>query len=240
MTATDAGGKSVNFAALFAQVGADVSANSFTAAGNPAPFSCVPFTATLSNGLVQNVSNFTGTVTMGSNFGVFTFNTTLAADGKSFTGTYSNMPSCTGLLLSGTFTGAEVPTTSGSWTGTIQSCNYNPSAGGPCTVFGQAVAFTATLSQNDVTGNVTGSYQSSGAVLGISSGTIAVNPADQDILSGTVWQFTATDTNGKYIVSGGASPSIPAGLDLHGGYTGLVVGPNSTNTGVYGWLSISH
>src|ERR1700694_384822 len=77
MTATDGGGKTIAFAALFAQIGADVSANSFTAAGNPAPFSCTPFTAALSNGLVQNVSTFTGTVTFGNNFGAFTFTATL-------------------------------------------------------------------------------------------------------------------------------------------------------------------
>src|SRR5882724_5072425 len=60
MTATDGGNHSVKFAALFSQTGAVVISNSFSAAGNPAPFACVPFSANLSNGLVQNVSNFTG------------------------------------------------------------------------------------------------------------------------------------------------------------------------------------
>jgi hypothetical protein len=202
MTATDGGGKSVQFAALYNQVGADVTANSFTAAGNPAPFACVPFTAVLSNGLVQNVSNFTGTVTFGNNFGAFTFSATLAQDGKSFTGTYSNMPSCTGLLLSGTFIGAEVPTTTGSWTGTLTPCTVDQQAG-TCTAIQGAAAgtFAASLTQNDSTGNVTGTYQVTG-LPGLTTGTVSVNPPS-DILSGLVWQFSMSDNSGTKGVANG-------------------------------------
>lgn len=236
MTATDGGGHSVQFAALFAQVGADVSANSFSAAGNPAPFSCVPFTATLSNGLVQNVSNFTGTVTFGNNFGDFTFNTTLAADGKSFTGTYANMPSCTGLLLTGTFIGAEVPSISGSWTGTLQPCSLDQTTS-TCTLFGATSGFTASLSQNDATGNVTGNYQAAAGTV-LSSGTISVIPPS-DILSGTLWNFTMTDNNGtKFIACGGCAANT--GLDLKGSLVALIQGePNPPNINYY-WLIASH
>lgn len=240
MTATDGGGKSIQLAALFAQTGAVVTANSFTAFGNPAPFACTPFTATLSSGLVQNVSNFTGTVTFGNNFGAFTFTATLAADGKSFTGTYSNMPSCTGLLLSGTFTGAEVPTASGSWTGTLQACTYDQ-ATGICSTSGVTSPFTAALSQDDVTGNVTGTYQVTG-VTGFSVGTIAVQPPS-DFLSGLTWQFTVSDNSGsKATVCGGCTPGANgtglSGLDLQRNFAGLVaVQPGPAN---YYWMVASH
>lgn len=210
MTAKDAGGKSVQYAALFSQTGSVVTSNSFTAAGNPPPFACVPFSASLSNGQVLNVSNFTGDVIIGNNFGTFNFNATLAADGKSFAGTYSNMPTCSGLLISGTYTGAEVPTTSGSWTGTIQPCAYSQQTA-DCPLFGTAGQITATLSQNDATGNVTGSYQITG-LADFSSGTVSVVPPS-DILSGTVWQFTMQDANGTTFVTYGA-------LDLQGGFIG--------------------
>lgn len=242
MTATDGGGKSIDLAALFAQTGAVVTANSFTAAGTTGPFSCTPFSATLSNGLVQNISNFTGTVTFGGNFGAFTFDTTLTPDGKSFTGTYSNMPSCTGLLLSGTFTGAEVPTTTGSWTGTIQPCQYSQQTG-VCTLSGTTSPITASLTQDDVSGNVTGTFQVT-SVPGFSQGTVAVTPPF-DILSGRFWQFSLTDNSGSIAtVCGGCTPGAngtgTSGLDLNRNFTGLVSVHPVSPTSNYYWITVSH
>jgi hypothetical protein len=216
ITAADAGGSSVPFAALFSQTGSVVTSNSFSATGSLAPFTCVPFTASLSNGQVLNGSNFTGDVVMGGNFGTFSFNTTLSADGKSFTGTFASMPPCTGLLSSGTFTGAEVPTISGSWTGTITPCTFNQQTG-ICTLIQGATpgTLTAALSQNDATGNVTGTYQAAG-IQGLPAGTVAVIPPS-DILSGLYWQFTMTD-------NGGTRVSIVNGkLDMKGGFSGLLL-----------------
>lgn len=230
MTATDAGGKSVQFSALFAQVGADVSANSFTAANDPFPFSCTPFTAALSAGLVQNVSNFTGTITFGNGMGQFSFNTTLAADGKSFSGTYSNMPGCAGLLVgSGTFTGAEVPSTSGTWTGTLQSCLLDQQTG-ICAVFGGAAPVTAVLSQDDVTGNVTGTFTAAN-VPGFTNGVVAVIPPF-DLLSGLRWQFTVTDITGN-------KATVNGSLGLDRTFKGLVLVPSTPND-VYYLLTASH
>lgn len=241
MTATDSGGRSVKFAALYAQVGANVSANSFTSLFD-STFTCTPFSAALSGGLVQNVDNFTGTVTFGGGFGAFTFTTMLAQDGKSFTGTYSNMPGCTGLLPTGAFTGAEVPSTSAVWTGTIQNCTYDQQTG-ICTTAGTTAPFSATLSQNDVTGNVTGNYQVSGAV-GFSSGTVQVRPGI-DILSGLLWEFTITDVSGNTAgVCGGCTPGANgsglSGLDLSGHFEGLVSVQPINQTSTHYWLVASH
>jgi hypothetical protein len=239
MTAADTGNHSEMFSALFAQTGSVVTANSFLAPNNPV--ACTPFSATLSNGSVQNVSNFTGDVTFGNNLGGFTFNTTLAADGKSFTGTYANMPGCAGVLATGTFTGAEVPTTSGTWTGTLQPCNYDQTTG-ICTLVGVTSPLSASLTQNDQTGSVNGTYTVSG-VAGFSSGTISIVPPF-DILSGTLWQFTVNDTTGsKATVCGGctlgANGSGLSGLDLKGDFAGLLT-VGSVGTPTYYWLVASH
>jgi hypothetical protein len=215
MTATDSGAKTVQFAALFSQSGSIVTANSFTAAGNPAPFSCVPFTATLANGQVVDVDNFTGDVVFGNNFGTFSFNTTLKPDGKSSTGTFTNMPPCTGLLASGSYDAAEVPTTTGSWTGTLQPCDIDFATGICAPNANPAGAMTATLSQDDATGNVTGQFTITG-VAGLSAGTVAVLASDQDLLSGTVWQFTMSDASGLAIIVNGT-------LDMKNGFSGVAL-----------------
>jgi hypothetical protein len=200
MTAQDQQGRKVQFAALFNQVGPVVTANSFTAAGNPSPFSCVPFGASLANGLVANVSNFTGSVTLSnasnqSSFGTFAFNTTLNDAGTSFSGTYAGLPGCTGIGATGTFTGAEVPSVTGNWTGTIQQCGSDCSS-----TVGSPTAISFSLTQNDSTGNVTGTYQT--ALAPFTNGSVAINPPT-DILSGLVMQFSMTDANGqKAIVNG--------------------------------------
>lgn len=219
------GSNQAHFAALFNQVGAVVTANSFTAAGNVAPFNCVPFSATLANGNVTG-NNFTGNVTVhyAVNFpsdltptqSTFSFNTTVAADEKSISGSYASLPACTGVGASGTFTGTAIPSTTASWTGTITPCSYD-SQTGVCTDNGAATGMTATLTEDDATGNVSGAYSVSQGLAGWQGGTIAVALADQDILSGFVWQFTLTDaSNTKYVAHGL--------LDLNGGFSGVVAG----------------
>jgi len=219
MTASDSGAASAAFASLFAQTGSVVTSNSFTASGNPAPFACVPFSATLANGQVLNVNNFTGDVNI-TGFATFSFNVTLAADGKSFTGSYANMPPCSGLLSSGTFAGAEIPTASGSWTGTLAPCTLDQQTG-ICTPTGApGGALTASLTQSDLTGNVTGTYQVT-ALAAFSSGTVGVAASDQDILSGKTWQFTMTDANATKFIANGL-------LDLQGKFAGIISGNGAT------------
>jgi hypothetical protein len=206
MTATDTQGQHVAFAALFNQLGSTVTANSFTAAGNPAPFACTPFTASLANGTVQNVDQFSGAVTLsnrdtGAPFGTFSFTGTLNQAGTAVSGTFSGMPACTGIGASGTFSGAEVPSTSGTWSGTIQPCTWDGQTG-TCAPFGTSSSFAAVLNQNDATGNVTGTYQVTN-LAGISSGSVAVNQPT-DILSGLLWQFTMSDANASKFVASGA------------------------------------
>jgi len=199
MTATDSNGGKVHFAAMFSQTGAVVTSNSFTAAGN-SNFNCVPFTASLVNGLVQNVSNFTGVININLTAGA-AFNTTLNDAGTSFSGTYSGMPACSGISASGTFSGDEVPTTSGTWTGSIQPCSFNEQDGS-CPPTGTSSTMSAVLVQNDATGNVTGTYAVTNQS-GFTTGTITVDSSNGDVLSGTVWQFSLTDANGtKYTCYG--------------------------------------
>lgn len=201
LVASDSTNNSIKLAALFNQVGQLVTANSITAAGNPNPFNCVPFSATFTNGFVQNVNQFSGTIT--AQFGALNFSGTLNADGTAFTGTYSglNVNNCAGIATGGTFTASEVPSTSGSWTGTIQPCSYD-SSNGTCTNNGVSSTMSATLVQNDATGGVTGTYAVTN-LAGFTTGSVSVDSADQDILSGTIWQFTLRDANtSKSIVNG--------------------------------------
>jgi hypothetical protein len=242
MTATDAQGNKLGLAALFNQVGATVTANSFTpdpVNSSPAvasDFACLPFSAALSNGTVQNVDQFSGQVAVsnrntGAAFGTFTFSATLTQDGKSFTGTYSGMPACSAVAASGTFAGAEVPSTSGTWSGTIQPCTWDGQTG-TCALFGTNSSFAAVLSQNDETGNVTGNYQVTN-LAGFSTGTVAIIPPS-DILSGLLWQFTMSDANGSKFVANGT-------LGLERSFHGHLCGPCSTDTtGRYYALALTH
>lgn len=190
MTAKDSNNNTLQIAALFNQVGSTVTANSVSAAGSPnivAP--CVPFSAALSNGTVQNVSTFSGT--FGGSIGSLAFTSTLNQAGTHFDGTYSGVSSCAGVAASGTFTGDEVPSTSGNWTGSIQPCNFNGSDGS-CPVTGSPSTVSFALTQNDSTGDVTGTYSVTN-LAPFTTGNVAVMPGD--ILSGLVFQFTMTDNS---------------------------------------------
>lgn len=74
------------------------------------------------------------------------------------------------------------------------------------------------LTQNDSTGRVLGSYSATG-LPDVTSGRITIDPPS-DILSGRFLQFTMADSTGVDVASGM--------LTLSGGYTALVVTPSGT------------
>jgi hypothetical protein len=235
MTATDSQGNKTLFAAMYNQVGQIVTANSWTAYGNSGSFSCTPLNASLSSGLVANVSNFTGTVAL-ANFGTFTFNTTLNDAGTAFTGTYAGLPTCSGTGATGTFSGNEVPSVSGNWTGTIQPCDWDGQVS-ICTIKGSASSISFALTQNDATGAVTGTYQTSG-VPALSGGTVGTNPT-ADILSGQNLFVSLTDANGaKSQLAGGPGNKQP-GLGFDRSFKGILIA-NPTKDLSYFAVTISH
>lgn len=242
MTAND-GQHSTNFAALFNQTGATVTANSFTAPNN-ANLTCVPFSAALSNGNVGGADGnlFTGNVTISNSqtqvaFGTFGFSGTLTPDGLSVSGTYSAMPACAGVAATGAFTGSQVPSTSGNWTGTIQPCNYDshPLPGETpyqdClrNATGSPAPVSMTLTQNDATGDVTGTYTT--AASPFSGGNVVVlSGSPVGFLSGLSWQFDMSD-NAKF--TGVCFGSL--GMDRS--FKGLVT---DVQTSTYYALTMSH
>jgi hypothetical protein len=233
MTARDSSGKTLALAALFSQTGSIVTANSFTAAGNPnivAP--CVPFSVSFTNGLVQLGNQFSGTI--GGSIGTVTFTSTLNPAGTHFDGTYAGISGCSGVAAAGTLTGDEVPSTSGSWTGTIQACNFDQQIGACTSLTGTSSAITLTLTQNDATGNVTGTYAVPN-LAPFSTGTVSVKPPS-DILSGTIFQFTLADATGRTFVANG-------GLDLQRGFHGAAIDASQNGdpfAGSYYAVAISH
>lgn len=215
MTATDLSNNKVLLAALLTESGGTVAAINVSAVGNPAPFACVPFNGSFSNGSIANGNNLTGSFTFtnastGAVFGIVQVSVILAVDGLSFTGTYSDMPPCSGVAVSGTFAGKQVPSMTGNWTGSLQPCTYNQQTG-TCALTGVAGTITASLTQDNATGTVSGSYQVSN-VSGFSSGNIATVPPF-GFLAGQSLQFTMTDSNGtKFVAAGGPCCDAVAGL----------------------------
>src|SRR5690242_17673131 len=138
MKFSDAGGNSFLLSALFSQTGSVVTALNVLAAGNPAPFSCVPFSATFANGSVLNVDQFSGDVNTA--FGNIHFTSTLNGPGTHSVGTYTLTGTCWAVAPSGTFTADEVPSMSGSWTGTV-NCVAN------CPLGQTSGTITASLTQ---------------------------------------------------------------------------------------------
>jgi hypothetical protein len=150
---------------------------------------------------VQNGNQFSG-LFAGTPFGNLAFTSTLNPQGTHFDGSYSGLAAgnCAGIGASGTFIGDEVPSVSGSWTGTLTPCSYDQQTG-VCTNNGTPAQTAFTLAQDDQTGSVTGTYQVAG-LAPFSTGSIAVVPPF-DIFSGTTWQFTMTDADGsKFVVNG--------------------------------------
>lgn len=223
MKFTDPSSNTMVMSALFNQVGSTVSGqpnvgvdgNSISAAGNPAPFSCVPFVGNFANGTVQNVDQFSGDIL--TPFGNIHFTSTLNPAGTHAAGTYtiSGGNTCWTVAASGTFSADEIPSMTGTWTGTV--------ACGTACAAGVSGSITMTLTQNDSTGVVSGTYATSG-VPGMTNGTVATI-AGADILSGTSWVANMDDSNGKtFGISGGPTngPGSSAGLGLNRSFNGNI------------------
>lgn len=219
MEFTDSNGQTFLLSALFNQVGASVSAVNISEVGNNVPpFVCtVQPDATMTNGLVQNVNQFTGD--FNGNFGVIAFTSTLNDAGSHASGTYTVTPgaegACMGINLTGSFTADEVPSMTGNWTGTV-SCSSN------CPTGFVSGTITMALTQNDATGAVTGTYSITG-VPGVSSGQIA--PDIDNLLSGSSIQLRLADANGiVYFLVGGPLNSFgTSGVNLDGTFQGDIV-----------------
>lgn len=204
---------------LFSQVGADVSGINFSEVGNQAPgFQCVAQpNISLTNGLVADVSTFTGTLS--GNFGTIAFTSTLNNAGTHAQGTYTVTPgaagNCLGVALTGTFTGDEVPSLSGSWSGTI-NCVQN------CPVGSTPGSVTMALTQNDTNGTVTGSYSISG-IPTMSTGNLVSDI--NNLISGASIQQKLLDNNGSVLglVGGPLNTFETAGLGLDKSFDGSIV-----------------
>jgi hypothetical protein len=168
----------------------------------PLQYSCgsayytIPGSLQLSNGLVQNNNNLTGEISFPAGLGGFTLSATLAADGQSLTGTYVNMPGCVGIESSGTIAGTQIPSLTGSWPGQMVPCN--PSGQGACTPLqGKTVEqMNFTLSQDNATGTVSGSYVGGSLFPDLQAGAIdsgKLGDPPNNYLSGYSMQFHLTD-----------------------------------------------
>jgi hypothetical protein len=211
---------------LFSQVGADVSGINFSEVGNQAVgFQCATQRdIALTNGLVSNVSTFTGTLT--GNFGTIAFTSTLNDAGTHAGGTYTVTPgaagNCLGVALTGTFAADEVPSMTGNWTGTI-NCVQN------CPVGSTSGTVTMALTQNDASGAVTGSYAITG-LPGLSTGNLVSDPNGNNFISGASIQQKLLDTNGSGLgLTGGPVNSLgTAGLGLDRSFDGDIAVGGST------------
>ncbi|MFL6310602.1 MAG: hypothetical protein ACJ71W_00725 [Terriglobales bacterium] len=213
MKFSDASNNSFILSALFSQTGSVVTALNVLAAGNPAPFSCVPFSATFANGQVLNVDQFSGDIN--TQFGNIHFTSTLNAQGSHASGTYTLAGTCWGVSGTGTFIADEVPSVAGTWTGTV-TCTSNCPAGNT------TGTISASLNQNDQTGVVSGSYTITG-LANIGSGTVSTR-VGTDILSGQFWQDAFNDNNGNsYVIAGGPGDGTP-GLGLDRTFNGQIFG----------------
>jgi hypothetical protein len=230
MNFVDSNSQNFILAGLFSQTGAVVSGDSFSEVGNvEANFHCVADSPSiaLSNGLVANVSTFTGTLT-DPNFGTLAFTSTLNDAGTHAGGTYTLTPTaagnCLGIALTGTFTGDEVPSMSGSWTGTV-TCTTDCPTQSPA---GTTGTITANLTQDDSLGTVSGSYTITNMLPLFSTGTIATNSKASDFLSGASWQGSLIDSTGNTNKIDGGPFEVPpfasAGLGQDGSFNGLLIG----------------
>lgn len=244
MSFTDANGNNFILSGLFDQVGAVVTGLSFSEVGNVSPgFQCiVQRDITMANGLVQNVSTFSGDIS--GNFGTVHFTSTLNDAGTHAAGTYTLTGAnagCLGVALTGSFTGDEVPSMSGSWTVTV-TCTDKCPVGSP------TGTITMTLTQNDATGAVTGNYSAVG-LPNLTSGTVFVDQFS--FLSGASWQGAMQDQNGRnHAVAGGPFQGPPfhnAGVAQDRTFTGIIqerspspTGPPVVPLGTQYNISMSH
>jgi hypothetical protein len=237
MTFTDSSNNFFILSALFNQTGSVETGINFSEVGNLQPtFHCVaPRDITLSNGLVANVDQFSGD--LAGNFGTVRFSSTLNPAGTHASGTYTVTPgtngNCLGVALTGTFTGDEVPSLSGTWNGTV-TCTIN------CPTGATTGTITAALTQNDATGAVTGTYSISG-LPGLSSGTAVPDPIGDNFISGSNMQQRLLDTNGStlFLVGGPFSGLGAAGLGLDRTFQGNIV-TTGGGTGPLYSVNMSH
>lgn len=239
MSFTDASNNSFLLSALFSQTGSVVTGLNFSEVGNgpnanpPTPFQCqAQRDISMANGTVQNVSQFSGDIS--GLFGTIHFSTTLNSAGTHSSGTYTLTPgangNCLRIAVTGTLTADEVPSMTGNWTGTINcvsNCPTGPTSG--------TVAMS--LTQNDATGAVTGTYTITG-LPNFSSGTVATGQFD--LLSGASWQDSLADQNGSgsTIVGGPFNSLGTAGVGLDRTFHGNIVTGGTTNP--FYAVSMSH
>lgn len=219
---TDASNNKFLLGALFSQTGADVTGLNFSEVGNPANFQCAAQRdVSLANGTVQNVSQFSGTLS--GNFGTIAFTSTLNNPGSKATGTYTYTPgangNCLGIATTGSFLGDEVPSVTGSWTGSV-TCNSN------CPIGSSPGTISMTLTQNDSTGVVTGTY-TVGGIPSLSSGSLVSDI--NNFISGSNFEEKLNDANGRvFFMTGGPVTALPlAGLGLDRSFNGQIVTGNS-------------
>jgi hypothetical protein len=211
MKFSDSSNNSFILSALFSQTGSVVTALNLLAAGNPAPFSCVPFSASLSNGQVLNVDQFSGDIN--TSFGNIHFTSTLNAAGTHAAGTYTLSGTCWGVSSTGTFAADEVPSVAGTWTGTVACISNCPAGATTGTI-------SASLTQNDQTGVVAGSYTIAG-LPNIGNGAVTTRQGT-DIMSGQLLQVAFTDSNGNFYVLAGGPGGFGAGLGLDRSFSGQI------------------
>ncbi len=233
---TDASGNTFLLSALYDQVGATVTGINFSEVGTPFNFACAAQRdISLSNGIVQNVNQFSGTLT--GNFGVLTFTSVLNDAGTHASGTYTLVPgvngNCLNIALTGTYTGDEVPSMTGNWTGTI-TCPSD------CPVGSTSGTISMSLTQDDATGALTGSYVVTG-LPGLGNGTLIPDPAGNNLLSGSSIQQRMTDNiAGTVVMVGGPLNSFgTAGVGLDRTFQGNILAQGTSSAIPY-LINMSH
>jgi hypothetical protein len=235
MQFTDSSSNTFILSGLFSQTGAIVTGIHFSEAGETLTinFTCgVQPDISLANGLVQNVNQFSGT--LAGNFGTIAFNSVLNDAGTHAAGTYTVTPgalgNCLGVALTGTFVADEVPSMTGNWSGTI-TCTAQ------CPIGSINGTISMSLTQDDATGNITGSYTVSG-LPGLSGGNLVPDPANDNILSGhSIQQRLQDNTAGVIFMVGGPLNSLgTAGVGLDRTFQGSIV----NGGGLIYSISMSH
>jgi hypothetical protein len=228
LTFSDSSNRTLLMSALFSQTGSIVSASNILAVGNPAPFSCTPFSASFANGQVLNVDQFSGDIN--TPFGNIHFDSTLNLAGSHAQGTYTLTGNCWNVASTGTFSADEIPSISGTWTGTV-NCTQN------CPTGSTTGTISMTLTQNDATGVVAGNYSITG-LPNISSGPVSTGTSD--FLSGASWQDSLTDAIGNtFVIAGGPFQQLnTSGLGLDRSFHGLIfethdIDPQKTTVATY-------
>jgi hypothetical protein len=241
MTFTDSNNQFFILSALFSQTGDVVTGVNFSEVGNVQPgFTCTAQRdITITGGLVQNVSNFVGNIN--GNFGTIAINTTLNNAGTEAVGTYTLTGSnagCLGVALTGTLLADEVPSMTGTWTGTISCLRNCPIETPP----GTSGTITMALAEDDTTGAITGTYTIAGMLPVLSAGMIV--PDTNDFLSGSSIQQRLLDSTGNItvIVGGPLNSFGTPGVALDRTFGGNIIaltGPNVSQNTVYA-VTMSH